>query len=57
MKMADELPSVMADGNSAVKELGGEEDCLVDQVLLLQNNTMELADELARVARSPGWGA
>jgi hypothetical protein len=56
-KMANKLTSVTAKHDNVVRGLGGKQDCLINKVLPLQNNATELADELARVAGRPGWGA
>jgi hypothetical protein len=55
--MTNELTSVAAECNNVVRVLGGKQDYLVDKVLSLRNDATELADELARVAERPGWGA
>jgi hypothetical protein len=52
-KMTNKLTSVVVE----CREISGEQDCLVNKVLLLQSNATELADKLERVARRPGWGA
>jgi hypothetical protein len=57
MKMTNKLTSVAAKRNDVVRELGGKQDHLVSKVLSLQNNAIELAVELAWVARRAGWGA
>jgi hypothetical protein len=56
MMMTNELTSVTAKRDNAVRELGGKQNCLINMVLLLQNGTTELADKLARVAGRASWG-
>jgi hypothetical protein len=56
-KMTHELTSFTAKCNNTVRELGGEQECLIDKELSLWNDATELADELARVTGRPGWGA
>jgi hypothetical protein len=49
-EMANRLTSVGAERDNVLRELRGEQDCL-------WNNTTELADKLARIVGSLGWGA
>ncbi len=56
-KMANKLISVGAERNNIVRELSGEQGCLDDEVLSLQDNAAELADNPARIAGRSGWGA
>ncbi len=52
--MTNKLTSVAAEHDNVVRELDGKQDCLIDKVLSLRNDTTELVDKLARVAKMPG---